>query len=171
MLVVLAWRLAPASAPPAARQRVATPAIRALPAGRFEFTEEAREQLRAMWRASGSAKQERVACLGGYERDGVWYLAMIELLASSADSLGVTAGASLEQCGPPRWLGTIHTHVALRDGMNPYPTFSGADRGIMRLWSQRWGHAGVFCVVYSDHDAHCEVEGELVGGPETQATY
>ena len=137
----------------------------------FHFTPEAARQLWLLWSASVAAKQERVACLGGYFAEGVWQLTQIEPLVTDADSLGASAGESIERCGPPLWLGTVHTHIALRDGGRPYPTFSGADRGIMHVWSRRWNANGVFCLLYTDHDAHCEVEGGLVGGPETSATY
>ena len=45
----------------------------------------------------------------------------------------------------------------------PYRNFSGADRGIMFLWWQRWEVDGMFCVLYSETDAFCEVLG--AGGP------
>ena len=124
-----------------------------------------------MWRTSTGAKQELVACLGGYVTDGVWYLSAVEPLAAAADSLGVSAGTSIAQCGPPRWLGTVHTHVALRDGVSPYPTFSGADRGVMQLWAQQWRRPGIFCVLYSDRDAHCVADRVLVAGPGTRLQY
>jgi hypothetical protein len=53
----------------------------------------------------------------------------------------------------------VHTHVALRDGRFPYSLFSGADRGVMMLWWQRWRLAGIFCLLYSDEDVICEIEG------------
>jgi hypothetical protein len=33
----------------------------------------------------------------------------------------------------------------------------------MRLWYDRWHADGVFCLIYSQHDAHCEADG-VVGG-------
>jgi hypothetical protein len=72
-----------------------------------------------------------------------------------ADSLGAGAAASIELCRPPQWFGTAHTHVARYDGVRPYPDFSGADRGVMRLWWKRWRVGGTFCVLYSGRDAHC----------------
>jgi hypothetical protein len=77
----------------------------------------------------------------------------------SADSLGVSARSSIENCGPPNWLGTVHTHIARYDGEHPYPNFSGADRGIMFLWWQRWEVDGMFCVLYSETEAFCQVLG------------
>jgi hypothetical protein len=140
-------------------------------ASRFHFAPAAAQQLHSLWDASTAAKEERVACLGGYVVDGVWQLTQIEPLETVADSLGVSAGESIELCGPPRWVGTVHTHIAVGDGGHRYVTFSGADRDIMRLWSRRWGMRGVFCVLHSDHDAHCEDDDWLIAGPETSATY
>ena len=53
----------------------------------------------------------------------------------------------------------MHTHVALRDGLRPYSLFSGADRGVMMLWWHRWQVDGVFCLLYSENDVICEIEG------------
>ena len=55
--------------------------------------------------------------------------------------------------------GTVHTHVALRDGHLPYSLFSGADRGIMMLWWRRWREDGIFCLLYSAEEVICEIEG------------
>ena len=33
----------------------------------------------------------------------------------------------------------------------------------MRQWYERWHADGVFCVVYSRRDAHCEADG-VIGG-------
>lgn len=142
------------------------------PAGeRFQLTEEARKGLQQLWQASNQAKQERVACLGGYQAEGVSHLSRVELLTSEgADSLNVPASASIRKCGPPEWLGTVHTHIALRDGEHPYPKFSGADRGVMMTYWMQWNADGVFCLLYSDHDGHCESK-ELVGGSETHIRY
>ena len=93
---------------------------------------------------------------------------------AGADSLGVSASASIETCAPPEWFGTAHTHVALYDGEHPYPNFSGADRSVMLLWWRHWKTDGVFCVLYSPQGAHCEsdgVSGGLVAGPETRVSY
>lgn len=67
--------------------------------------------------------------------------------------------ACLATCGPPSWRGTVHTHVALRDGRQPYSLFSGADRGIMMLWWRRWREDGIFCLLYSTEEVICEIEG------------
>jgi hypothetical protein len=45
----------------------------------------------------------------------------------------------------------------------PSKRFSAQDRGVMHQWYGRWNADGVFCVVYSPRDAHCEADG-VVGG-------
>jgi hypothetical protein len=146
------------------RPAVASLALLALAAtaGRphaFRFEPGAQTELRRLWVESNSIKTERVACLAGeIVRDTV-RVTLIQPLEGWADSLGVSALRSLEECGPPRWQGTVHTHVALRDGRQPYARFSGADRGVNRLWWRRWNAEGMFCVVYSAVDAYCEIDG------------
>ena len=125
----------------------------------FRFEPVAQTTLRQLWVASSGAKAERVACLAGEIRRDTVLVTRILPLDSQADSLGVSAGQSLETCGPPRWQGTVHTHVALRDGVRPYSRFSGADRGVNRLWWRRWNAEGMFCVLYSPTDAYCEIDG------------
>ena len=82
--------------------------------------------------------------------------------------MGISALASVEQCGPPQWSGTVHTHIALYSDDSPSSRFSGQDRIAMRLWYDRWHSDGVFCVVYSDRHAHCEADG-VVGGMRRKA--
>jgi hypothetical protein len=77
--------------------------------------------------------------------------------------MGISALASVEQCGPPKWSGTVHTHIALYSDNSPSTRFSGQDRVAMRLWYDRWQSDGVFCLIYSNRDAHCEADG-VVGG-------
>ena len=77
--------------------------------------------------------------------------------------MGISALASVEQCGPPAWSGTVHSHIALYSDDSPSSRFSGQDRVAMRLWYDRWHSDGVFCLVYSDRHAHCEADG-VVGG-------
>ena len=126
----------------------------------FRFEPSARPELHRLWEASLSAKAERVACLAGsIESDTVRISRVFPLEVSASDSLGVSAGPSLETCGPPSWRGTVHTHVALRDGRQPYSLFSGADRGIMMLWWRRWREDGIFCLLYSAEEVICEIEG------------
>jgi len=127
----------------------------------FRFEPDAQTELRLLWAASSNAKSERVACLAGEIRLDTVRVTRILPLTASADSLGVSARESLDACGPPRWQGTVHTHVALRDGVRPYSRFSGADRGVNRLWWRRWNAEGMFCVLYSPTDAYCEIDGPV----------
>jgi hypothetical protein len=125
----------------------------------FQFEPNAQTELRRLWVESSGARRERVACLAGeIVRDTVRVTRILPLM-DWADSLGVSARQSLEACGPPRWQGTVHTHVALRAGGQPYARFSGADRGVNRLWWRRWNAEGMFCVLYSAVDAYCEIDG------------
>jgi hypothetical protein len=126
----------------------------------FRFEPGVTLELHQLWEASSSAKAERVACLAGsIDSDTVRISRVLPLEAGASDSLGVSAGASLDTCGPPSWRGTVHTHVALRDGRQPYSLFSGADRGIMMLWWRRWREDGIFCLLYSAEEVICEIEG------------
>jgi hypothetical protein len=126
----------------------------------FRFHPDARPLLHQLWQSSLAAKAERVACLAAtIEGDTVGISDVLPLDPARSDSLGIAASASLETCGPPRWRGTVHTHVALRDGLRPYSLFSGADRGVMMLWWHRWQVDGVFCLLYSENDVICEIEG------------
>jgi hypothetical protein len=125
----------------------------------FRFDVTARPELRRLWQTSVSAKAERVACLAGSIDSDTVLISEVFPLDAPADSMGVSATASLQRCGPPRWRGTVHTHVALRDGRLPYSLFSGADRGIMMLWLKRWKEDGIFCLLYSAEEVICEIEG------------
>jgi hypothetical protein len=131
----------------------------AVPRG-FRFDPSARPELHRLWEASLNAKAERVACLAGsIDSDTVRISRVLPLEVGPSDSLGVSAQESLDTCGPPTWRGTVHTHVALRDGRQPYSLFSGADRGIMMLWWRRWREDGIFCLLYSAEEVICEIEG------------
>jgi len=126
----------------------------------FRFDPDAGPLLHQLWQSSLGAKAERVACLAAtLESDTVRISDVLPLDPARSDSLGIAASASLETCGPPRWRGTVHTHVALKDGLRPYSLFSGADRGVMMMWWHRWQVAGVFCLLYSENDVICEIEG------------
>ena len=126
----------------------------------FRFEVGATPELHRLWEASSSAKAERVACLAAsIESDTVRISRVVPLESGRSDSLGISAAASLENCGPPQWRGTVHTHVALRDGQRPYSLFSGADRGVMMLWWRRWQTDGIFCLLYSPDEVICEIEG------------
>ncbi|MBA3318742.1 MAG: hypothetical protein H0T50_11730 [Gemmatimonadales bacterium] len=125
----------------------------------FRFEPDATAELRRLWTGSRDAKTERVACLAGETRRDTVMIIRILPLTGWADSLGVSAAPSLETCAPPRWQGTVHTHVALYDGARPYSRFSGADRGVNGLWWRRWHAEGLFCVLYSATGAYCEIDG------------
>lgn len=130
----------------------------------FRFTREAGSALRDLWQTSVAAREERVACLASTIRnDTVWVNRVAPVEPEDADSMGISALASVEQCGPPEWSGTVHTHIALYTDDLPSTKFSAQDRTAMRLWYDRWHSDGVFCVVYSQNDAHCEADG-VVGG-------
>ncbi len=137
---------------------------KALTAQAFRFSPEAGQALRALWDSSAAVGQERVACLGATVRnDTVIVGRVLPLPSEAADSMGISALASIDRCGPPEWSGTVHTHVALYTEEQPSRRFSGQDRVAMSLWYDRWRADGVFCVVYSARDAHCEADG-VVGG-------
>ena len=136
----------------------------ARPEPAFRFSREAGLGLRALWEESVAAKQERVACLGtSIRNDTVFVERILALVPQDADSMSVGSAASIERCGPPDWSGTVHTHVALYTSDLPSKRFSAQDRGVMRQWYERWKADGVFCLVYSPRDAHCEADG-VVGG-------
>lgn len=130
--------------------------------GDFRVGTGARASLQTLWQASSAAKQEQVACIGGYRHGDITYITRVARLASGGDSLNASAGASLKECKPPEWLGTVHTHIARFDG-RPYVTFSGADRGVMWAWHTMWQADGVFCVLYDERRAHCEAGEERSG--------
>ena len=153
LLCLLGW-----TAPLAAQHQAA-----ASQAG-FRFSKEAGHALRELWYASLAAREERVACLAASIRnDTVFVTAVSPLPPEDADSMGISAVGSVETCGPPQWSGTVHSHIALYTDDRPSTRFSAQDRIAMRLWYDRWHADGVFCVVYSEEDAHCEADG-LVGG-------
>lgn len=155
------WAAVLLLAPRAAAQNAlpTTPASERAPSS-FRFVPEASAGLRELWRRSSAEKREYVACLGGTIRsDSVLVERILTLEPTAADSLGVSAEASIDTCGPPLYQGTVHTHIALMDGDRPYERFSGADRGVMALWWRRWKQDGMFCVLYTQRDAYCEVDG------------
>ena len=130
----------------------------------FRFAREAGGALAALWQSSLAAKEERVACLAASVRnDTVFVSRILPLAPEEADSMGISSTSSVERCGPPEWAGTVHTHVYLYTDSMPSTTFSAQDRGVMRKWYERWHSDGVFCVVYSARNAHCEADG-VVGG-------
>jgi hypothetical protein len=130
----------------------------------FRFARDAGQALATLWRSSFAAKEERVACLAASIRnDTVFVSRILALDPVEADSMGISSTASVERCGPPEWAGTVHTHVAMYTDSLPSTRFSAQDRGVMHMWYQRWHADGVFCLVYSERDAHCEADG-VVGG-------
>jgi hypothetical protein len=143
---------------------------RSRPQPAFRFSQEAGHGLRALWEESVAAKQERAACLGASIRnDTVFVARILALVPDGADSISISSDAAIERCGPPDWSGTVHTHVAAYDSGRPSTIFSAQDRGVMRRWYQHWQADGVFCLVYSARDAHCEADG-VVGGMRSSPT-
>jgi hypothetical protein len=139
-----------------------------LPNPAFRFSREAGAALGNLWQASVSAREERVACLASSIRNDTVFVTRIDPLEpEEADSMGISATASIDRCGPPEWSGTVHTHIALYTDDQPSTRFSAQDRTAMRLWYDRWHADGVFCLIYSAHDAHCEADG-VVGGMRTR---
>jgi hypothetical protein len=128
----------------------------------FAIDTGAREALHDLWTASVAARAERVACLASRIDGDTLHITRILTLEGGSDSLAVSARTSLEVCGPPEWQGTVHTHVALSAGQWPYALFSGADRGVMLMWWQRWKSDGTFCLLYAENEAHCEIDGSQV---------
>jgi hypothetical protein len=136
----------------------------------FRFSPESGRALAALWRTSVAAREERVACLAATIRnDTVFVSRILPLDAEGADSMGIGSSESIARCGPPRWSGTVHTHVALYSDSLPSTRFSAQDRGVMQRWYRRWHADGVFCLVYSARDAHCEADG-VVGGLRRRPT-
>ena len=134
------------------------------PRAAFRFSRDAGASLAAMWQASLAARQERVACLASSIRNDTVFVTRVDLLdPEEADSMGASATASIDRCGPPEWSGTVHTHIALYTDESPSTRFSAQDRTAMRLWYDRWHADGVFCLINSAHDAHCEADG-VAGG-------
>lgn len=138
------------------------------PKAAFRFSREAGASLGKLWQESLTARQERVACLASSIRnDTVFVTRVASVEPEDADSMGISATASIARCGPPEWSGTVHTHIALYTDQSPSTRFSAQDRTAMRLWYDRWHTDGVFCLVYSAHDAHCEADG-VAGGMRTK---
>lgn len=116
------------------------------------------DSLTVLWQRSVELRAERVACLAGeIEEDSVRVVVVSPLAGVASDSLTAEAQESLESCGAPEWIGTIHTHVRSTDHEAPAPRFSPGDRAVMSDWVRRWGRPGAFCVLHSDRAMHCEV--------------
>jgi hypothetical protein len=133
--------------------------VRHEPPSTFLIEPDARAALHRLWAASLESRSERVACLASaIDGDTVRITRIRQLDAAGLDSLAVGAEVSLETCSPPEWQGTVHTHIA-HDGQRPYSKFSGADRGVMLTWGQRWRSQGTFCLLFSETSVHCELDG------------
>jgi hypothetical protein len=120
---------------------------------------DAQAALRALWHGSVAARTEQVACLASVVDGDTLRITRVNPLTAGADSLAVSAGSSIELCGPPEWQGTVHTHIALAKGQRAPALFSGADRGVMLMWWQHWKMDGTFCLLYAENEAHCEIDG------------
>jgi hypothetical protein len=115
---------------------------------------------RQLWLSSLAVREERVACIGGErDADGRSLITRIRPVSvEHADSLGAAAAASVDQCAPPEWFGTVHTHIA-RSQTGPFAGFSASDREVIFQWWKRWQTDATFCVLYSDGVGHCEMDG------------
>lgn len=123
--------------------------------------------LESLWDESILAREERVACLGGYFDGDVFHITRAARVRRQvADSIRSAAGPSIDQCAPPDWIGTAHTHIRGIRGGPRLRTFSGSDRAVMALWRSRWRQEGVFCVLYSANEAYCEYGMSLSGPAE-----
>lgn len=116
----------------------------------------ARGALEELWSESKRENEERVACIAGEMQGGAFHVTRVEPVPTEkADSLRISPGPSLERCGPPEWVGTVHTHIATFNGQ-PFAMLSPSDRAVMNLWRTKWKQEGVFCVLYSESEAYCE---------------
>ncbi len=150
--------------PASAHAQAAASGALTRPGATFRFSHEAGRTLRALWDESNAAHEERVACLAAdIRQDTVFVTRAVPLARHGADSMGIAAQSSIDRCGPPAWRGTVHTHTAEYANGRPSARFSAQDRGVMQRWYERWHADGVFCLLYSADDAHCEADG-VVGG-------
>jgi len=137
----------------------------------FALATGVRADLISLWDASVVANEERVACIGGTRgKDGVVRITRVYALpVVSADSANAGAGPSLATCRPPAWFGTVHTHI-ITDALGaPYTQFSSPDRDVIARWQRAWRADGVFCLLYSEADAHCELGGGQAAANVTYA--
>ncbi len=120
----------------------------------------ARPGLQELWQASLAERRERVGCLGGTLTADSVVISHVRLLLTDtyeSDSLSASATTAIQECGRPDWMGMVHTHVRATDDSLPAQRFSAGDRVVMSEWTRRWGGQGAFCVLHSEHGAHCEV--------------
>ena len=129
-----------------------------------------RPVFRRLWDESVETGREQVACIGGERRGREVRISQAAELrevvrrASGAsedidsDSVSVSregSRLSVEACGPPDWIGTVHTH-RIENGVE-YPGLSSDDRAVVSLWHARWRRESVFCVLYSpEKPPYCE---------------
>ncbi len=132
--------------------------VLAAPRPMLEFEADAGASLQKLWRQSVVAGREHVACIGGYQTPAGLEIDRIRPLDVSSDSLSADAALSLELCGPPTWLGTVHTHP--HDSPLFKDTFSPSDRAVLAKWRDRWQADGAFCVLHSGVDAFCTLGTE-----------
>lgn len=133
------------------------------PSAAFRMTTEAVDSLRALWALSIAERREEVACLAGTADSAHVTISRVHILRQAvADTFTINAQESIDTCGTPEWLGTVHTHIARLNGQ-PYITFSGADRGVMMIWRNRWNAPGVFCLLYDETRGRCEAGNSLDG--------
>ncbi len=124
----------------------------------WALAREAKNGFADLWDASVASRRESVACLGGWlEGDTVHVDRVLPLEVEQADSLTAEALESIARCGPPQWIGTVHSHVRSTDDPEPSRRFSPSDRAVMSEWVRRWARQGAFCVLHGTGAAHCEV--------------
>jgi hypothetical protein len=160
---------APLSASPARARgdySNASSASSARPNAAFRISGPAVDSLRALWALSIAERREEVACLAGHVESAQVTIDRVRILRQAvADTFTINAQESIDTCGAPEWLGTVHTHIARLNGQ-PYITFSGADRGVMMIWRNRWQAPGVFCLLYDATRGWCEAGNTLDGDIE-----
>jgi hypothetical protein len=128
-----------------------------------------RPVFRRLWDESVDTGREQVACIGGERRGREVRISRAAELREVVRSAGAAADIdsdsvsvsregsrlSVEACGPPDWIGTVHTH-RIEDGVE-HPGLSSDDRAVVSLWHARWRRESVFCVLYSpEKPPYCE---------------
>jgi hypothetical protein len=140
------------------------------PSTAFRLSSQAADSLRALWALSIAERREEVACLAGTADSAQVTISRVRILRQAvADTFTINAQESIDTCGAPEWLGTVHTHIARLNGQ-PYITFSGADRGVMMIWRNRWNAPGVFCLLYDATKGWCEAGNTLDGDIDLATT-
>lgn len=122
------------------------------------LSRDARNALADLWDKSEAERREQVACLAGsVAGDTVQVTAIRVLELTRADSVTAEAGRSIAECGPPGWMGTVHSHVRATDDSLPAPGFSPSDRTVMSEWVETWRRPGAFCVLHGVWRAYCDI--------------